>query len=36
LLGKFSRFEGELLSACDIDGNFCGFRLHRSSFSRRK
>ena len=32
LLGKFSGFNGELFSACDFDGNFCGFRLHRSSF----
>ena len=32
LLGKFSGFEGELFSASEFDGNFCGFRLHRSSF----
>ena len=32
LLGKFSGFKRELFSACDFDGNFCGFRLHRSSF----
>src|SRR5208337_650080 len=32
LLGKFSGFDRELFSACEFDGNFCGFRLHRSSF----
>src|SRR5208337_2323573 len=32
LLGKFSGFDGELLSACEFDGNFGDFRLHRSSF----
>ena len=32
LLGQFSSFKGELFSAGDFDGNFCGFRLHRSSF----
>src|SRR5208282_4991688 len=31
LLGKFSGFDGELFSACDFDGNFGSFRLHRSS-----
>ena len=36
LLGKFSGFNGELFSACDFDGNFCGFRLHRSSFVWKK
>src|SRR5208282_3973035 len=25
LLGKFSGFEGKLFSACEFDGNFCGF-----------
>ena len=34
LLGKFSGFDGELFSASEFDGNFCGFRLHRSSFVR--
>src|SRR6266404_1341689 len=32
LLGKFSSFNRELFSASDLDGNFCGFRLHKSSF----
>src|SRR6202795_1678630 len=32
LLGKFSSFNREVFSACDFDGNFCGFRLHNSSF----
>ena len=35
LLGKFSGFDGELFPACEFDGNFCGFRLHRSSFVKR-
>src|SRR5208283_3508497 len=34
LLGKFSGFDGELFSACEFDGNFGGFRFHRSSFCR--
>ncbi len=32
LLGKFSSFNGELFPACDFDGYFTDFRLHRSSF----